>query len=47
MNRISAWLAKPYDPDMDVIHWALFILLVMIVAAGWAHTLKTFARAVE
>lgn len=39
MDRVLTWLKRPYSDDMDVIHWVLFILLVIIVTTAWRHVL--------
>jgi len=44
MDVVTAWLKKPYSPDMDVWHWVLFIVLVLIIASGWAHTVSIIKK---
>jgi hypothetical protein len=39
-TAVTNWLQKPYSPDMDVWHWILFVILIMVIASGWRHTLK-------
>lgn len=36
---VVGWLKKPYDADMDIWHWILFIGLILIISAAWKHTL--------
>jgi hypothetical protein len=47
MGSVKSWFQSPYSPDMDVWRWILFIVFVLIVAAGWAHTVHFIARASE
>jgi hypothetical protein len=34
MDRVLAWLKKPYSDDMDALHWFLFLGLVAIMATA-------------
>lgn len=47
MGAVQQWLKQPYSSDMDVWKWILFIIFVLVVIAGWAHTVHFIARASE
>lgn len=40
MGTVTAWLRQPFSEDMDVFHWALFILFVLVIVCFWGYTIK-------
>jgi hypothetical protein len=36
----KAWWNAPFKADMDVKHWALFVLLVIVLFAGWGFVFR-------
>jgi len=44
LPRVRAWIAQPYNSDMDVYGWALLTILVISVALLWAQVLRTIER---
>lgn len=35
------WAKRPFSEDQDLLHWVLFLGLVIIVSMGWRSVLKT------
>jgi len=40
MDRLKAWLARPFNSDMNVYGWILLTILLVSVALLWAQVLK-------
>jgi len=34
-DEFTGWLKKPFDPDMDALHWFLFFGLLIVIAGLW------------
>lgn len=34
------WLKQPFQLEMDAVHWAAFVLFLIIVAALWGRVLS-------
>jgi hypothetical protein len=43
-NRLKSWLEKPYDDNMSIKGWFLFIALLSVLSALWIMVLKTIAN---
>ncbi len=41
LGKYQAWLARPFQADMDALHWFLFIGLVIVVFILWGLVLRT------
>lgn len=37
MTGIGGWVAQPFKQQMDLIHWALFVVLVVTIAYLWVN----------
>jgi hypothetical protein len=40
LDKLQAWLKKPFDPNGDVVDWVLFLGFALIVAFMWSRVLK-------
>lgn len=40
MDRVKAWLDRPYDDLMDYKGWILFLGFVAIVSLFWSRVIK-------
>lgn len=39
-NRFVAWVKQPYNSDMDVLDWFLFLGLVIVAVFAWRSILN-------
>lgn len=39
-QTVTNWARRPFNQDMDVLHWVLFTVLILVIAAGWRHVTK-------
>ena len=48
MNAIvtffSKWWNKPFDPNGNVLNWALFVFLILLLCGIWASALAPIAN---
>lgn len=47
LSRIEKWWAQPFNPQGDVISWALFLGLLIVIAFAWTHVLKIISPSIE
>lgn len=47
MDAFKAWLAQPFEADMDAWHWFLFFGLIIAISIGWGLVLRTLQLATE
>lgn len=40
MSRVSAWVAHPFTEDMDLVHWFLFLGMVIIAVILWVFVIN-------
>lgn len=40
LESFSAWLSQPFRRDMDVIGWALFVGLIVVLLILWNNVLR-------
>lgn len=41
------WLNKPFDADMDALHWFLFFGLIIIISIAWGMILRELSEVAE
>lgn len=39
-SDFSAWLSQPFRKDMDVVGWALFVGLIVVLLVLWTSVLS-------
>ena len=39
LDRFGGWLSQPFQRDMDVLGWALFVGLIVILLILWNNVL--------
>lgn len=44
MQTFKDWLHKPFDEDMDAVHWFLFLGLLIAISILWGLALRTVAN---
>jgi hypothetical protein len=47
ITEFKMWLGEPFQTDMDLFHWVLFVLLLMLILGFWTMTLRHLAVAVN
>jgi hypothetical protein len=47
IERIKAWLKKPFNGDMDFTHWVLFLGFVTVIIILWVDVLKYITRTIS
>jgi hypothetical protein len=35
VDDFKAWLSRPFSPDMDALHWFLFLGLLIVLMGLW------------
>ena len=43
-TNVMGWLKQPFTSTMDVTHWFLFVLLVVIAFIFWTRILRDVTR---
>jgi hypothetical protein len=38
-NAFTDWLKQPYSADMDALHWAWFVALMLVLSVLWGRVL--------
>jgi|WetSurMetagenome_2_1015567.scaffolds.fasta_scaffold348837_1 hypothetical protein len=46
MQQVKEWIAKPFDTNMDAIHWFLFVGLLIFVMVLWRFILAHMKGAI-
>lgn len=44
LQQFKDWWSKPFDAGMDVPHWALFFLLIVVISIFWGRVLNVLAE---
>lgn len=47
MEKLKAWLARPYRDDMDALHWFMFYGMLAAIAVIWALVLSHIRGALD
>jgi hypothetical protein len=40
LDSLANWVAHPFNEQMDLLHWVLFIVVIMAVIYLWNDVLK-------
>lgn len=40
LDSFKQWFAQPFSADMDAWHWALFVLLLIVIMVAWGRALS-------
>ncbi|MDE2102813.1 MAG: hypothetical protein KGL39_36550 [Patescibacteria group bacterium] len=43
-QKFQEWAASPFDPEMDALHWFLFLGLLLVIMIAWRIILKTITE---
>jgi len=46
MDLFKQWMKKPFDTDMDLVHWFLFAGLLIFIMALWRFILAHMKGAI-
>lgn len=44
MEEFRAWLKRPYNEDMDALHWFLFFGLLIAISILWGMALRVVSE---
>lgn len=44
---LGDWWKQPFSADMSVVHWFLFVGLVLVIMATWQLILSHLVRGIE
>ena len=40
ISSLTAWAKQPFTSSMDIVHWALFTGLVLVLVVAWTRVLN-------
>ncbi len=40
VTQIEVWLKRPFTPSMNILGWAGFVLIILLLTGFWAMVMK-------
>ena len=43
-SSIMSWVKQPFSEQQDLLHWALFTILIVTIVVAWTRVLATISE---